>query len=102
MHCTRLYGWDVLDSKSPLASDLARTLGAMIDVRAFPDGQIYLRAVKDREETLRADLQARMKERQLMPAVAGKLFGKLMFLSSQSYCRCGRSLLSFCKSSARA
>ena len=86
-------GWDVPDSKSPPPSSVLRTLGAMTDLSEFPDGPILLRAVEERCESIRVVLNNVLSSKYLMPALSGKIFGKLGFLSSQFYGRMGRSFL---------
>ena len=86
-------GWDVPDKKSPPPSQFFRALGAMIDFRAYPGGPIRICPAEDRIEDLYAVLEAILWNRRLSPGSAGKLYGKLMFLSSQYFGRLGRALL---------
>ena len=86
-------GWDIPDSKSPPPAAVFNTLGAETDLSGFPDDPVLLRASKDRIEKLVVLLNDVVEAGFLKPALAGKLFGKLMFMSSQYYGRCGRALL---------
>ena len=52
-----------------------------------------LRPAEDRIEKLADALMNIMKDRRLAPALASKIYGKLMFLSSQYFGRLGRALL---------
>ena len=87
-----LCGWDVPDEKSPLPSQLFRALGAMVDLASFPRGPMVLRPAEDRVEGLIEALVNVSSQRHLSPSLAGKLYGKLMFMSSQYFGRLGRSL----------
>ena len=88
-----LCGWDVPDEKSPPPSQFFRALGAMLDFRAHPDGPLLLRPAEDRVEALTKTLLSCLDQQRLSPSLAGKLYGKLMFMSSQYYGRLGRALL---------
>ena len=77
-----LCGWDVPDSKSPPPSQLFRALGAMMDFSTYPKGPICIRPAEDRLTELMEILQRILTERALAPALAGKIYGKLVFLSS--------------------
>ena len=88
-----LCGWDVPDSKSPPPTQLFRALGAMMDFESYPRGPICIRPAEDRVTELLDVLQRILTDRALAPALAGKIYGKLMFLSSQYFGRLGRALL---------
>ena len=88
-----LCGWDVPDAKSPPPADFFRVLGAMVDLRLYPEGPILLRAAHDRVEALVEQLEDIRTSGRLPPALAGKIYGKLMFMSSQFFGRLGRALL---------
>ena len=88
-HC----GWDVPDSKSPPPSSRFRSLGAMLDFSKFPREPMLLRPAEDRIESSTALLASILDCRTLPPGLAGKLYGKLMCLSSRYFGRCGRALL---------
>ena len=88
-----LTGWDVPDEKSPPPSQSLRTLGATTDLRDFPRKAIMLRVAKDRVAELTQQILEIHKARYLRSALAGKLFGRLMFCSSQYFGRLGRSMI---------
>ena len=88
-----LCGWDVPDSKSPPPSQLFRALGAMIDLSLYPLSPMVIRPAGDRIDDLLNVLMGILSSERLAPALAGKLYGKLMFLSSQYFGRLGRALL---------
>ena len=95
--CWRIFaalcGWDVPDAKSPPPSDFFRVLGAMTDFRQYPDGPMLLRAASDRVESILEMLTEIRDCNRLSSALAGKIYGKLMFMSSQYYGRLGRALI---------
>ena len=70
-----------------------RALGAVIDLTQYPEGPMLFRPADDRIEGLILALQKVQAEQKLSPALAGKLYGKLMFMSSQYFGRLGRALL---------
>ena len=84
---------DVPDAKSPQPAQIFRALGAMIDLTAFPYGPLRFCPADDRVEGLCRQLEDIRSAGTLFPALAGKLYGKLMFLSSQYFGRRGRALL---------
>ena len=79
-----LCGWDVPDAKSPPPAQIFRALGAMIDLTAFPSGPLRFCPADDRVEGLCRQLEDIRRAGTLSLALAGKLYGKLMFLSCQS------------------
>ena len=89
----RMCGWDVPDAKSPPPSQWFRALGAILDFTGFPSYPMYIRPAQDRLESLKVLLGQVLIERRLSPSLAGKLYGKLMFMSSQYFGRLGRALL---------
>ena len=88
-----LCGWDVPDIKSPPPSQRFRALGAFLDFSYFPDAAMLIRPAEDRIVSLKETLVEVLECGSLTPALAGKLYGKLMFLSSQYFGRLGRALL---------
>ena len=88
-----LCGWDVPDEKSPPPSQCFRALGAILDFSGYPKGPMLIRPASDRLESLMILLGQVLAEQKLSPALAGKLYGKLMFMSSQYFGRLGRALL---------
>ena len=86
-------GWDVPDEKSPPPSQCFRGLGAILDFSGFPKMPMLIRPAQDRLDSLHVLLGQVLEERRLSPARAGKLYGKLMFLSFQYFGRLGRALL---------
>ena len=88
-----LCGWDVPDSKSPPPSSIFRALGAMVDLSLFPNGPLRFCPAEDRITGLLSTLGDILTTETLPPALAGKIYGKLMFLSSQYFGRLGRALL---------
>ena len=88
-----LCGWDVPDDKSPPPSQRFRALGAILDLMGFPLQPILLRPAEDRIEALIEALIKIRSEGRVSPALAGKIYGKLMFMSSQFFGRLGRALL---------
>ena len=95
--CWRIFaalgGWDIPDAKSPPPAEFFRVLGAMVDLRQFPDKPMLLRAAVDRVAALMDLLNGILSSASLSSALAGKVYGKLMFMSSQFYGRLGRALL---------
>ena len=88
-----LCGWDVPDIKSPPPSQRFRALGAILDFSYFPDAAMLIRPAEDRIVSLKETWVEVLECGSLTPALAGKLYGKLMFLSSQYFGRLGRALL---------
>ena len=88
-----LCGWDVPDEKSPPPQQFFRTLGAMTDLRAFPNGPITLSSAKERVEATVKELQAILLSQRLPPAVAGKIYGRMQWASATCFGRFGRALL---------
>ena len=88
-----LCGFDVPDAKSPPPTDIVRALGAIADASEFPAGPIIFRAAPERVEKIIVELQHVIDEGVLAPALSGKIFGKLMFMSSQFFARLGRAML---------
>ena len=85
--------WDAPDAKSPPPAQIFRALGAIVDLSQYPGGQLLFRPAEDRIESLMEMLNMVHAEKRLSPSLAGKLYGKLMFLSSQYFGRLGISLL---------
>ena len=69
-------GWDIPDAKSPPPADFFRVLGAMVDLRLYPEGPMLLRAAHDRVEALLEQLQDILDSQRLPLALAGKMYGK--------------------------
>ena len=88
-----IFGWDIPDEKSPPPSQYVRTLGAMADMRDFPGKPILLRVAQARVSEIGDQIQEIPEKRMLRPALAGKLFGRLLFCSSQFYGNLGRSMI---------
>ena len=84
------FGWDIPDKKSPPPSQRFRTLGAMTNLSAFPKGPMLLEPADERVVKILDDLQIILHNRRLTPAFAGRLFGKMMFASSQYFMKYGR------------
>ena len=82
-----LCGWDVPDSQSPPPSRFFRAPGAMVDLSMHPHGPLVIRPAEDRMTELMGILEGIVINATLSPALAGKLYGKLMFLSSQYFGR---------------
>ena len=78
-----LCGWDVPDEKSPEPSQSFRALGAILAFSAYPRLPMLIHLAEDRKESLQVILEKVLHERRLAPSFSGKLYGKLMFLSSQ-------------------
>ena len=74
--------WDIPDSKSPPPAQLFRALGAMIDFTDYPCAAMCIQPAEDRISELLEVLKRILSDRALSPALAGKIYGKLMFLSS--------------------
>ena len=96
-HCWRAFavlcGWDVPDEKSPPPSQRFRALGAILDFVNFPMGPMLICPSEDRVEGLAEALLKIQLDGRLSPSLAGELYGKLMFMSSQYFGRLGRALL---------
>ena len=88
-----LCGWDVPDGKSPPPSQVFRALGAIFDLSGFPWSPLVLRPAEDRVEGLIDALSRVQAQQRPSPSLAGKLYGKLMLMSSQYFGRLGRALL---------
>ena len=86
-------GWDIPDKKSPPPSQRFRTLGAITNLAGFPSGPILLEPAADRVAKILEELQDIFRNQRLTPALAGKLFGKMMFASSQYFMKYGRCML---------
>ena len=65
----------------------------MFDLTGFPSSPLVLRPAEDRIDGLIEALLNIETQRRLSPSLAGKLYGKLMFMSSQYFGRLGRALL---------
>ena len=76
----RLCGWDVPDVKSPPPARIFRALGAMVDLSGFPLGPLRFCPAVERVEGLCKALGDIMTAKVLSPALAGKMYGKLIFL----------------------
>ena len=85
-------GWGVPDNKLNPPQQRLQTLGAMTDLRGFPSAPIVSTSSTDRVESTLSDSR-RILIMRVAPALAGKLYGKLMFMSSQYFGRLGRALL---------
>ena len=96
-HCWRAFasvcGWDVPDEKSPPPQRFLRTLGAMTDLRSFPNGPIRLESALERVEKTLSDLQEILKSGRLSPGFAGKLYGRMQWASATCFGRFGRAML---------
>ena len=96
-HCWRSFalacGWDVPDEKGPSPQRFLRTLGAMTDLRRFPDGPITLESTAERVESTIADLEGMLRSRRLTLGFAGKLYGRMQWASSTIFGRFGRAML---------
>ena len=89
----RLAGWDVPDRKSPPPSACGRVLGVTSDLSPTPLAPPLIRVTHDRIEVLMAALAKVRQEGRLAPGLAGKLWGRLQFASTQAYGRTGRAML---------
>ena len=65
----------------------------MTDLTNFPASPALLLATEERKQKVKVMLTDVLHAGYLKPALSGKLFGVLMFMSSQYYGRCGRALL---------
>ena len=65
----------------------------MTDLRGYPSSPMMLRPAPARVEELTATLSDIWAKRCLAPGLAGKVFGRLLFNSSQYFGRYGRSML---------
>ena len=96
-HCWRSFavacGWDVPDEKSPPPQRYLRTLGAMTDLRKFPNGPICLESVSERVERTMSDLRGILSANRLTPGFAGKLYGRMQWASATCFGRFGRAML---------
>ena len=70
-----------------------RALGALLDFTLHPRGPMMIRPAEHRVVGLLVVLNDVLSRGTLFPSLAGKLYGKVMFLSSQSFGRLGRALL---------
>ena len=84
-----LCGWDVPDAKSPPPAQVFRALGDILDLEGYPRGPMLLRPAEDRVESLLTALHNVVSQHRLSPSLAGKLYGKLMLMSSQYFGRLG-------------
>ena len=79
--------------RHPLQHKYSVPLGAMTDLTAFPHGPLRFCPADGRVEGLCRQLEDIRNAGTPSPALAEKLYGKLMFLSSQYFGRLGRALL---------
>ena len=89
----RLAGWDVPDRKSPPPSPCSRVLGVMSDLSPTPHAPPLVRVTPDRVELLVAALSKVIENGHLTSGLAGKLWGRLQFASTQAYGRIGKAML---------
>ena len=96
-HCWRSFaascGWDVPDEKSPEPQQCLRTLGAMTNMRLFPNGPITLESVDERVENTMSALRGILESNRLTPGFSGKLYGRMQWASATVFGRFGRAML---------
>ena len=88
-----LAGWDVPDQKSPPPSRSSQILGVLSDLSHTPDQTPVVRVTAARVERLSAQLREVLRCGRLGSGLAGKLWGRLQFASTQAYGRTGRAML---------
>ena len=76
-------GWDVPDKKSPPPAAQLRVLGAWADLSPLPGGPATLAITKERVTQIRKELKGVRRAGRLLPAHAGRIYGKLGFSCSQ-------------------
>ena len=87
-----LCGRDVPDAKSPPPEHCFRALGAIVYISGYPAGPLLLCLAEVRIANLMEPLLNVRVQLKLSPALAGKFYGKFMFMSSQYVGRFGRAL----------
>ena len=88
-----LSGWDIPDRKSPPPTTSSRILGVQSDLSPAPASPPVVRVARDRAELLREDLLGVLRRGRLGPGLAGKLYGRLQFATTQTFGRTGKSML---------
>ena len=66
---------------------------AELDLRSFPKSAMLLRPAQGRSEKIQATLTEALSRLRLEPSLAGQLFGRMQFQSSQYFGRFGRATL---------
>ena len=72
-----LCGWFIPDDKSPLPQARYVALGAQVDLTKLPKSPATFRITEKRRSALVADIKVLLEKRNVAPAEAGKLWGKL-------------------------
>ena len=88
-----LAGWDVPDKKSPPPTCSAQILGVLSDLSQTPHNPPQIRVTEARVRRLQAQLNEVLQKEKLGSGLAGKLWGRLQFASTQAYGRTGRAML---------
>ena len=88
-----LAGWDVPDKKSPPPSSSCQILGVMSDLTHTPHNPPEIKVTQKRVEKLLEQLKEVLTKQRLGSGLAGKLWGRLQFASTQAYGRTGRAML---------
>ena len=86
-------GWDIKDQKSLMPSQKYRALGISVDLRNVPVGPAMFHIEDDRRIQLQNLIQDALRRGQLAGGLAGQMWGKLGFATSQTWGRVGRSML---------
>ena len=89
----RLAGWDIPDRKSPPPASSGRVLGVRSNLAATPAGCPVIEVAPDRVDQLLGMLDEIISSNRLSPGLAGKVWGRLQFASTQAYGRVGRAML---------
>ena len=88
-----LAGWDVPDKKSPPPTSSSQILGVLSDLSQTPHNPPQIRVTEARVKKLQAQLNEVLQKEKLGSGLAGKLWGRLQFASTQAYGRTGRAML---------
>ncbi len=97
MQFTKACGWDIPVSKSPWPSQQFDIIGIALDLSPVPRAPAIMAITERRIRSLLASLLSLWHDRRLPASSAGKLYGQLMFSTSQQYGRVGRSKLAALK-----
>ena len=89
----RLAGWDVPDRKSPPPTSCSRVLGVQSDLSPTPHATPIIRVTEDRVEQLTQAIRQVLTDERLTPGLAGKLWGRLQFATTQAYGKAGKAML---------
>ena len=88
-----LAGWDVPDKKSPPPTSSSQILGVLSDLSQTTHNPPQIRVTETRVKRLQAQLNEVLQKEKLGSGLAGKLWERLQFASTQAHGRTGRAML---------